>query len=198
MLKMIKGCRVPFADRLEEAYEVGEKRIFANVDADKIEEVVRHFITMHEEPQFFILELPASIDEETVASPGVMEKFHKNVYYIDGCSPEEALAILRQGGELLIHDGLCCFGFGCHKSQDEIMVGKYNVVTIYSHDIAKYHGFFERHGIPKVGSLLTAWDTFSREHPGTSEKYVLDGKDVYSLLEAFQAWEIYWAERREN
>ena len=77
MLKMIKGCRVPFADRLEEAYEVGEKRIFANVDADKIEEVVRHFITMHEEPQFFILELPASIDEETVASPGVMEKFHK-------------------------------------------------------------------------------------------------------------------------
>ncbi len=67
------------------------------MDADKIEEVVRHFITMHEEPQFFILELPASIDEETVASPGVMEKFHKNVYYIDGCSPEEALAILRQG-----------------------------------------------------------------------------------------------------
>ena len=41
-------------------------------------------------------------------------------------------------GDLMINDGLCSFGFGCHESNDEIMFGKYNVTTIFSRNIGQY------------------------------------------------------------
>ena len=58
------------------------------------------------------------------------------------------------------------------------MFGKYNVLTIYSHNIEKYNDFFEKHSIEKVENLITAWDTFSQEHPGQSDKYKIGGKTV--------------------
>lgn len=58
------------------------------------------------------------------------------------------------------------FGFGCHESLDEIMLDKYNEVTIYSRELSKYNGFFEAHGIAKVENLVTAWDTFTMIHRG--------------------------------
>ena len=78
------------------------------------------------------------------------------------------------------------------------MLDKYNVMLIYSDDTEKYVDFFKAHNIPKVDSIATAWDTFSKEHGGISEKYILDGKDVYSIPEIFKDWGIYRAERREE
>ena len=111
--------------------------------------------------------------------PGVVEKLHKDVYYIDGCSVEEALTILLRIGVLMIRDGLCSFGFGCHESMDEIVFGKYNVTTIFSNNIEQYMDFMADHGIPKSDHITTAWDTFSQEHPGSSERIDTDGKDVF-------------------
>lgn len=96
MLNMVKGCSVPFPEKLMESYEVRENRILANVNAEKIEEVLRHFITMNEEPQFFILELPVDKDAEKEIRLGVAETFHKDIYYIDGCTQEEALTVLLE------------------------------------------------------------------------------------------------------
>lgn len=56
---------------------------------------------------------------------GVVEKFNKDFYYIDGCSQEEALTIMQQVGELLFNDGISSFGYGGHESGDEIMFSKY-------------------------------------------------------------------------
>lgn len=196
MLKMIKGCTVPFPKKLIEAYEVEGNRILANISADKIEEILRHFITAHDEPQFFILELPTKLDEEQMTDENV-NKFHKDVYYIDGCSQDQSFTILIIAGDILINDGLCSFGFGCHESGDEIMFGKYNVMTIFSRDIAKYESFLEEHNVSKVENLLTAWDTFSSEHPGSAELYKVNEKTVYDIPELFKEWGIYFAERRE-
>lgn len=198
VLKLKAGSKVTSSQLLYEGYEVGENHITANVGIDKIEKIMRHFVAMHDEPQFFILELPASKDDETEVAPGVVRVLHKDIYYIDGCSREEALAIMSRVGNLLFNDGLSAFGYGGHESGDEIMFGKYNVLTIYSQSIEKYDGFFEAHEIEKTDNLITAWDTFSQEQPGTSEKYELDGKTVYDIPAQFEEWGMYLAEQREE
>ena len=199
ILKMKKGCKISTETILYEGYAVDECSITANVGIDKIEGVLQHFIVMHDdEPLFFILELPANAVDETEIAPGVLDKLHKDVYYIDGCKPEEALTILFRVGELLFNDGVSSFGFGCHNSQDEIMFGKYNVLTIYSQNINAYNAFFEPHEIEKTDNLITAWDTFSVNAPGVSERYEDDGKTVFDIPEQFKEWGIYLAEQRED
>ena len=198
MLLLRAGCRVPFPEKLSEEYMLMENQIIANISADKIRTVMEHFICIHEEPLFFILELPSKQSDEKEIRPGVVEKLHKDVYYIDGCSNEEALTILLRIGNMMINDGLCSFGFGCHESNDEIMFGKYNVTTIFSRNIGQYINFMEDHEIAKREHLVTAWDTFSQEHPGSSVRIDTDGKDVFSIPEMFADWGIYKAEQRED
>lgn len=135
-------------------------------------------------------------DRENPVAPGILEETHKDVYYIDGCSQEECLVLLERYGELLINDGMNRFGFGCHESQDEIMLDKYNVVTIYSQQLSNYNEFFEAHGIEKVESLITAWDTFSDETPGQAERCDYKGKSVYDLPEELKDWGMYLADTR--
>lgn len=198
MLKMRKSCSVPFPEKLSPAYQIKENHILANIDADKLEEILTHFITMHDEPLFFILEIPTNNNEEPQNEQGITEKLHNDVYYIDGCDQDKALAVLRKVGELVINDGLCNFGFGCHISGDEIMVGAYNVVTVFTGEQTPYHVFFAEHGIPETDALVTAWDTFSKEHPGMSGSYSVDGKSIYDIPEILRDKGIYFAERREQ
>lgn len=88
------------------------------------------------------------------------------------------------------------FGYGCHESQDEIMLDKYNVITIYSQQLSNYSDFFEAHGIKKVESLITAWDTFSDETPGQAERCDYKGKSVYDLPEELKDRGMYLADTR--
>ena len=198
MLELRAGCSVPFPEKLFEEYMLTENQIIANISADKIKTVMEHFICIHEEPLFFILELPSEQNDEKEIQPGVVENLHKDVYYIDGCANEEALTILLRIGDLMINDGLCSFGFGCHESNDEIMFGKYNVTTIFSRNIRQYISFMADHEIAKKEHILTAWDTFSYEHPGSSKRIDTDRKDVFSIPEIFADWGIYKAEQRED
>ena len=156
MLKMRKGSKVPFPEKLSEGYIYREPVFYANVDADKLEALLEHFITIHDEPMFFILELPSMQYHETEIRPGVVDALHKDVYYIDGCSPQKALDILHSTAQIMINDGLCSFGFGCHRSHNEIMVEKYNVVTVYTKNRDTFNGFFEKHAIAQMEELVTA------------------------------------------
>lgn len=198
MLKVRKGCTVPLNEKLFEGYEKKGKYIYANVDSDKIIDVLNHFIVMHDEPLFFILELPTKLDNENIIQPNIIECLHKDVYYIDGCNKEEALTILLRIGDLLVNDGLCSFGFGGHHSHNEIMVGKYNLISIIENKQGLFDHFFEMHDIQPVKQLITAWDTFTKEQPGESERVVTDGNDVFDIPEMFKDWGIYFAERREE
>lgn len=151
MLHLVKGHRISNPEKLSEGYEMCDNTsIVANVNAEKILDVFRHFIVIHDEPMFFILELPVTEDRENPVAPSVLKETHKGVYYIDGCSGEECFALMERYGELLINDGLVRFGFGCHESQDEIMLDKYDIVTIYSQQLASYADFYEPHKIEKV------------------------------------------------
>lgn len=197
MLNLVKGHQVSLVENLFESFtKLTEHHLMANVHAEKILEVFQHFIVIHDEPLFFILELPVSIDREKVIAKNIIKESHKDVYYIDGCSREECLALLIRYGDLLVNDGLSKFGFGGHKSHDEIMLDSYNVVTIYSKELSKFNDFFESHNIQFVEELVTAWKTFSNTSPGISEIYESNGKTVYDLPEELAEWGIYLAETR--
>ena len=197
MLNLVKGHQVSLVENLFESFtKLTEHHLMANVHAEKILEIFQHFIVIHDEPLFFILELPVSIDREKVIAKNIIKESHKDVYYIDGCSREECLALLIRYGDLLINDGLSQFGFGGHKSHDEIMLDSYNVVTIYSEELSKFNDFFEPHNIQFVEELVTAWKTFSKISPGISELYESNGKTVYDLPEELAEWGIYLAETR--
>ena len=197
MLNLVKGHRVNLVENLFESFtKLTEHHLMANVHAEKILEVFQHFIVIHDEPLFFILELPVSIDREKVIAKNIIKESHKDVYYIDGCSREECLALLIRYGDLLVNDGLSKFGFGGHKSHDEIMLDSYNVVTIYSKELSKFNDFFEPHNIQFVEELVTAWKTFSKTSPGISEIYESNGKTVYDLPTELSEWGIYLAETR--
>lgn len=197
MLNLVKGHQVSLVENLFESFtKLTEHHLMANVHAEKILEVFQHFIVIHDEPLFFILELPVSIDREKVIAKNIIKESHKDVYYIDGCSREECLALLIRYGDLLINDGLSKFGFGGHKSHDEIMLDSYNVVTIYSKELSKFNDFFEPHNIQFVEELVTAWKTFSKTSPGISEIYESNGKTVYDLPTELSEWGIYLAETR--
>ena len=209
MLKMRKGSTVPHPEKLYPSYQImgalspddpGETRqvISANIDDDQMETALRHFIEMHDEPLFFILEIPTNQKDEPKNKRGDIEKFHKDVYYIDGCEKSKALDILRQVGEIVISDGMCQFGFGCHYSGEEIMIGKYNVATLFVRDPAVYRDFFAKLGIPETDKLVTAWETFSRWNPGDSVCFPVNGKDIYDIPEILKDRGIYFAERRES
>ncbi len=198
MLKFRKGCTVPFPEKIHEEYEINENSIIANIDADKIEDLLSDFIKLHNEPLFFILEIPSKQCDEIEIKPGIVESLHKDVYYIDGCAQEEALNIVSRIGKLLVNDGLSSFGFGCHISHDEIMVGKYNVITIYSQTPENYNELLEKNELKRVDKVMTAWDTFTQNNPGKSVKIETDGKDIFDIPEMFADRGIYLAEQRED
>ena len=197
MLNLVKGHQVSLVENLFESFtKLTEHHLMANVHAEKILEIFQHFIVIHDESLFFILELPVSIDREKVIAKNIIKESHKDVYYIDGCSREECLALLIRYGDLLVNDGLSKFRFGGHKSHDEIMLDSYNVVTIYSKELSKFNDFFEAHNIQFVEELVTAWKIFSKTSPGISEIYESNGKTVYDLPEELAEWGIYLAETR--
>jgi len=197
MLNLVKGHQVSLVENLFESFtKLTEYYLMANVHEEKILEIFQHFIAIHDEPLFFILELPVSIDREKVIAMNIINELHKDVYYIDDCSIEECLVLLIRYGDLLVNDGLSKFGFGGHKSHDEIMLDSYNVVTIYSKELSKFNDFFEPHNIQFVEELVTASETFSETSPGISEIYESNGKTVYDLPEELAEWGIYLAETR--
>jgi hypothetical protein len=190
MLEMKRGCKVPFPEKLSEGYEEGENAVFANLDASKVTALMERFINIAEGHLFFILELPTNAEDQPEGD------FCNDIYYMDGLDKESALRLLCDTGELLVHDGMNTFGFGVHESGEEILFGKYNVMTVYGADTAKCDELFGFLGIKKTTGLVTAWDTFDENHPGDSFTLEYDGKLIYDIPAALREYGMYLAERR--
>jgi len=198
MLNMVKGCRVSDPSVLFEGYEQLDTGFFANVDADKMRCLFENFIRLHNEMCFVILEVPTGAKEEAALSSEGAAQRHKDVYYLDGLTPERAIEFLDVYGEWVLNDGLSSFGIGIHSGANELVLGMYNVVHLYTLDKKKYAGFFEGLGIPRTSDLKTAWDFFTRETPGDTFVHLHKGKHIYDIVEHLKQYGLYFAERRED
>lgn len=198
MLEMKKGCKVARNDVLFEQYQICENLIIANVNASKIEEVFQHFISIQQERLFFNLELPANENDEIKLRKDNTAPMHKDIYYIDGLTSEQALVLLMRYGELLINDGLCQFGFGVHDNSAELMSNKYNVLELWTNDVGNYRDFFAAHDIPQTEKIVTAWDTFTKDTPGHCSRVEINGLNIFDLPRELADFGIYLAEQREE
>ena len=198
MLNMIKGCRIKDPSILFEGYQQTDSGFVANVNADKIQTLLESFVLLHNEYCFVILEVPTNAKEEPSLVSCGTQPLHKDVYYLDGLTPEKAVEFLKVFGQWLIHDGLSNFGIGIHSGANEIVSGKYNVISVYTNSPQKYDGFFEVHSIFKSVDLKTAWDYFTHDSPGDSFLYKHEGKTIYDLVEHLKQYGLYFAERRED
>ena len=201
MLEMKEYCSVPFPDKLFEGYEVNGNVIRANINASKVLDMMKCFIQNHNEPLFFILELPCKM-EDGMTEQKILINVNDDydVYYMDGLDETHACRILDILGELLVKDGLNTFGFGGHETQEEILFGKYNVMTIFSKNEKSYSSFFESFGIPKTEHLVTAWDTFDAFHGGECSRCIAEktGKSIYDIPDAFKDYGMYFYESRKR
>ena len=198
MLSMVTGCKVHDPSLLHEGYCRTDSGFTANVNAEKIAAVIEHFIALQDDRVFLILEIPTNYKDETEAAPGILQAMHKDVYYMDGLTKESAVSMLQTFGPLFIHDGMNSFGFGSHSGNNEIMLNKYNIITIYTKTPHQYMGMFESHDIPEDKMLKTAWDYFTHETPGECCKVPYRGKDIYEITEYLQQYGLYFSERRER
>ena len=198
MLNMIKGCRIHDPSRLFEGYEQTEFGFIANVNADKIQLLLESFVLLHNEPCFLIIEVPTNGKVEATLTTDSIHTLHKDIYYLDGLSPERAIEFLHVFGEWFIHDGLSSFGLGLHSGGNEIVSGKYNVITVYTKTPQMYRNYFQLHNIDRVPNLKTAWDFFTQDHPGDSFLYEHKGNDIYDIVEHLKQYGLYFAERREE
>lgn len=207
MLQMIMGAHVPDPALLSEGYAViGGNRISANVDADRILKMMVDFMNRNaDRPLFLFIEVPANIKDEAVVGETedgyvLTETKHRDVYYLDGRSAAFFTELLNVYGALLVHDGLCHFGVG-NDVGEEIGKYEYNLMSLYCRDgaVEKYTSLFEDAGIHRTENLLTAWDTFTREHPGECRRIASrSGKDVYDVIEELKTHKLYFAQQREE
>jgi hypothetical protein len=192
---------VPFPEKLFEKYEVQENAIYANVNASKIIDVMKRFVEMHNESMFFILEIPCKEDDGITDSKTLINANDDyDVYFIDGLDKEHINQCLDALGDFLTKDGMNTFGIGGHESHEEILFGKYNVVTIYTNSADEYSELLSSFGIEKTASLVTAWDTFDESHPGECSLYVSEktGKTIYDIPDAYKECGMYLYEGRKE
>lgn len=59
------------------------------------------------------------------------------------------MAILGKYGKWFLPDGMACFGFASHITNDEIYVMKYKIVRIYTRNLQKYQAMLEHFQVPR-------------------------------------------------
>jgi hypothetical protein len=201
---LAEGVSVASLDGIFESYQVrkGDDCYFfiANISTDRLFAFISKFLQNLEYPAFFILEVPTNEKVELeLAENGNITVFHKDVYYIDGCDSATLHGIFEKYSWLLLNDGMAKFGFASHFIKDEIFIGKYKIVNIFSTKKTKTQNLFDAFGIPELEKIKTVWNTFTPETPGECCRIADEnGKDTYDLIEALKPLGLYFAERREE
>ena len=126
------------------------------------------------------------------------DPYHKGVYYLDDIKLKDAMDILNEYKELLLNDGFVQYGFASHKTDDEIMISRYNIVSIYSNKISNFESLFNKMKFKKKERIFTAWDTFNDENAGERRLVQYNKKTIYSIVDDLKDKGIYRYEVKED
>lgn len=203
--QLASGVTVPHLTGIEQAYQVRQAKnhtVFTvNISHENLEPILLCLVSLVAVPGFFILEIPTHHDTERQLRKSDDDPFHKDVYYVDGQELEEFKQLWSAARDLLLDDGMVTFGFGSHPNCtdgkfDEVFVGKYKILTIYSNNPDKFSHALANFGISQVETLKTVWDNFSEGNPGRTERIEINGKDIYDLAESLKESGLYFKEHR--
>jgi hypothetical protein len=139
-----------------------------------------------------------NLDSVQVAPEGKTDPFHKDIYYLDGLETESFLQLYDQYKELLINDGFINYGYGSHKSTDEVFVGPYKLFTIYTNEMEKYIDTLIELSIPRIEVLINVWDNVSIDTPVSRMSVKYNEKDIYNMIVELSKTGLYFAQRQED
>ncbi len=176
MFQTAAGVRIPFPEKLSEQYEQDGDTLICNLSFEKLADFVRAFYAELDGPLFLAIHPDAENDE---------------VWYLDNMTKKQLTMILDGYGELLYQDGLSAFAIGSLATEEELFVQKYKVLSIYSPQISRFVKLLERFGVTRTGRLVTAWDTFSEEHPGEAQRLEIAGQTVPDMIHELQKIGMY-------
>ena len=176
MFQTAAGVTVPFPEQLSDAYQLDGSNLTANLSFEKLADFVRAFYGAIREPLFLAIHPDADTDE---------------VWYLDNMTKKQLTMILDGYGELLYQDGLSAFAVGSLATEEELFVQKYKVLSIYSPQITRFARLLEQYGAARTDRLVTAWDTFSAEHPGEARRLEIAGMTVPDLIKELQKIGMY-------
>lgn len=176
MFQTAAGVTVPFPEKLSEQYLLDGDTIICNLSFEKLSDFVHSFYAALEEPLFLAIHPDAESEE---------------VWYLDGMTKKHLTMILDGYGELLLQDGLSAFAIGSLATNEELFVQKYKVLSIYSPQIVRFTTLLDRFGVQRSDHIVTAWDTFSEEHPGVAERLEVAGETVTDMIRALQKIGMY-------
>lgn len=179
-----QGVYLENYENLSQNYVIEGENITASISSENSEIVCESVVSKLTVPVFFFLEIPLTEEEEK--SQADKEKLHYNLYYLDNCTIEVALAIIKRYAAILFNDGLIRWGFGSHENGDEIYFREYQVVSMYLPD-CRLRGAAEKllqsKGIIKQKELQSLWDFISERNPGKLISVESDGENAYDIIE---------------
>lgn len=196
-MNFLKCYNVKNNNQIKESYNVEDRRITINISKDKFDDLLYSFIELLDEPCFFILEVPLTLQEEKETRKNHFDNLHYQTYYIDGITKEKLKNIFNNYLNVFKNNGLISFGVASHISHDEIFFTKYNLAYIYSNNIKKQSEMLSTLNIPQSNNLTTAWDTFTQNAPGEAFDLNSNENNVDSFINyAINSLGMYKAEIR--
>lgn len=176
MFQTAAGVTVPFPDQLREQYQVDGNNVTCNLSFEKLSDFIHSYYASLTEPLFLAIHPDAEQDE---------------VWYLDGMTKKQLTMILDGYGELLLQDGLSAFAIGSLATEDELFVQKYKVLSIYSPEIHRVEKLMTRFDVPRTDEIVTAWDTFSEQHPGSAQRLEIAGMTMPDVIADLQKIGMY-------
>lgn len=193
-----QGVEIDEAEIIHECYEQNGDNILANVSFDNLKSVVVDLCKALKAPLFFFIEIPCDDETEKTLRKSDNDCYHKDVYYLDNCTTDVILAIIKRYGDLLFNDGLVQFGFASHEDEDEIYIQKYKILSIYSRQAKKYSAILNSHKIPRENKIQTVWDTFSDNNTGTLTTVDFNGETIFDIVENLSEVGMYFSHKAED
>ena len=203
LFQIAKGVSVPRQWELAEGFDQrahdNVTSVRVNVSVDRLDLFFRRAIQELEEPLFLIIETPCSEIDEVPLRKDSNAPFHVDVYFSDLSSRREVIDIYSSHSDLLINDGFVRFGVASRDSKAEIFVAYYKIVHLFNWNVRDAAALLSDLGIPEVDHLVTAWDLFSEDSPGTKSRYRTEIGDIYDMIETLlRSGKIFFRETIEE
>lgn len=169
-------------DNMAQNYIADAENISASISAQNQKEIFLQIMKIMPPSVFFFIEIP--LDDEEGYS----------LYYLDNCTSDVAIAIIKRYGDILFSDGLVRFGFGSHDSGDEVYMQSYQVLSVYCPDkkrLCEYEKIIAKAGAKKASSLMTLWDFIDEKNPAKLVTVEVNGETCYNIVENLTAEGMY-------
>lgn len=178
---LIEGVTLKDCSKILPRYRIGDNNLICALSAADYRAFFAAAVSLLKEPVFFFIEVPEGDGDEY------------STYYLDNCTVPVAKAILKRYGDILFSDGIIRFGFGSHKTEDEIFMQEFQQLSIYSVNLLPYEKLMNSLGYSRNDDAPTLWDIIDEQNPGMRECVESEDEGYPEIIENLTALGLYKA-----